>query len=373
MSLRGSTTLVIAIALAFIGVACLWAVYLCVEPEIWEGLWPTPAIPVLIGSVAVGGVLVPLFLRKRFQPWRDAAEEASIVVRPDQRLRVPDGPEELKNLVTTLNGMLSRLERASQRERNFLGTASHELRRPLAALRMELELALNRNRPATELQDAIRLCLSDTESMTRLVDDLLFHARARAGALSLREEEVDVIDLVFSAVDSSQRAMSGQPSIQVHVEAIPALHIRADRAGLSQVLENLIVNARTHAGQEATIEIGGGTDEQSIVLWVQDDGPGIPIEEQELIFHAFGRGDRSPSVPGAGLGLAIARDLVLAHDGTIDVTSPIRAEDAKRPGTRFTTRLPIARRIQERVPDDVRSESLPADAPSARRVVPQSQ
>ncbi len=357
MSLRGSTTLVIVAALASIGVACLLIVRLVVAPGIWAGLWPVPAIPVLVGSVLVAGLLVPVFLRKRFEPWRAAAEEAAQVERPNQRLHVPDGPEELRQLVESLNGMLTRLESASQRERAFLGTASHELRRPLAALRMELELALNRNRPATELQDAIRLCLSDTESMTRLVDDLLFHARARAGALRLREEEVDVIDLVFSAVDRSQRAMSGQPSIQVHVETIPPLHIRADRSGLSQVLENLIVNARTHAGKDATIEIGGETDEQFISLWVQDDGPGIPEDEQETIFRAFGRGDRTRSVSGAGLGLAIARDLVLAHAGVIGVTSPIQSGAAVRPGTRFTVRLPIERRIQERIPDDARAAS----------------
>ena len=242
-------------------------------------------------------------------------------------------------LATVLNKLLARLQAAEERERQFLASASHELRRPLAALRGELELAVRHRRSAPELRDAIGLALHDAEAMSRLTDDLLFHARDRAGRLAPNDDLIDLTDLVYGAVDRSQRALPGMQTL--HVGDLPAVEIRGDEHGLRRVLENLIVNAGKHAGKDAFVSIEAVVEPTALVVHITDDGPGIPAPEQDTIFDAFARGDRARAVGGSGLGLAIARSWVRAHGGDLRVTSPVEARG--NPGARFSIRLPASR------------------------------
>ena len=237
--------------------------------------------------------------------------------------------------------MLGRLEASSNRERLFLATASHELRRPLTALLGELELASAPGRGPDELRSSLALAREDARAMGRLVDDLLHHARAQAGTLRLVEGEAFLPELVADAADRSRRSVPH--AFVLDVRDVPEVVLRADPDLLRQALENLLVNAAVHGGDGVRVTLHGERAPDAVLLHVDDDGPGVPAEERATIFEPFGRGDRARTVPGFGLGLAIAQDAVRAHGGELSMTSPCPGRPEGRPGARFTLRIPAGR------------------------------
>lgn len=295
-----------------------------------------------LGALVVGALFSWFVSGAMVRPIGRAARAAEAIQQLRQRLPEPGSKDELGRLVDVLNRMLARLEQGALRERQFLGTASHELRRPLAALTAELELAERGERSAEDLRAAIDLALGDARNMARLVDDLLAHARARAGALTMHEVEVDLVVLVADAVLRCERIAGDEARIEVG--AVPEIVLRADGDALGRVIENLVLNAVTHGGDGVRVRVSATSTPAGVSIAVEDDGPGIPTTDQARIFDAFGRGDRARSRPGSGLGLAIVRDLVEAHDGTIAVESPLSVNGAGR-GSRFTVRLPLGRRV----------------------------
>jgi len=294
-----------------------------------------------LGAMLVGGLLAFALAGRMLRPVRVAALAAEAVERPSQRLPAPSSNDELGRLVGVLNGMLGRLEAAADRERLFLATASHELRRPLTALLGELELAAAPGRGPDELRAALSLVQGDARAMTRLVDDLLHHARARAGTLRLVDGEVALGELVADAVRRAGRVVPGLGPVEVG--PLPPLVLRADADAIRQAIENLLVNAGGHGGPGVHVAVKAQRDAAGLSVHVEDDGPGIPSAEQATIFEPFGRGDHARTVPGTGLGLTIARDLVAAHGGTLTVVSPRAHGAAARPGARFTLTLPAER------------------------------
>ena len=294
---------------------------------------------VIVGAAGLGGLLSFLLAGRLLRPLRRAADAAEAIASPEARLPAPASDDELGRLVNVLNGMLGRLDAAAGRERQFLASASHELRRPLASLLGELELASAGGRAPDALRESIRLARSDGLAMQRLVDDLLHHARARADQLPLRPRDVALADLVAEAVARSRRALA-RPDATVDLTGVPDLLLHVDADALRQIVENLVHNALTHAGPAARVTVAATRGAHGTTLTVEDDGPGIPIDEQARVFEPFGRGDRARAAPGYGLGLAIAREVGRALGGTLEVRSPVRPDDATHPGTRFTLRLP---------------------------------
>lgn len=295
---------------------------------------------VLLSTLLAGGALAWLAAGLMLRPIRRAAEAAEAIDRVEQRLPARASDDELGRLVTLLNAMLSRLEAGARRERTFLASASHELRRPLAALTGELELALRGAGGAAALRESAALALSDARAMGRLVNDLLDHARMEAGALPLALAPAPLGDVVEEALARTRRALEGAPAVQV--EPLPACEVVADRAALVRVLENLLENAATHGGPGVRVWLRGRAEPGALVLEVEDDGPGIPVGTLERLFEPFQRGDEARARPGSGLGLSIARALVKAHGGTLEALSPVPGAAPSRPGTRLVLRLPAA-------------------------------
>ena len=304
------------------------------------------ALLLLVGLIVAGFALASA--RRRLRQAERAADALEAI--DDVRQRISWEGQEDGRLIAAINRLLARLEEAEQRERRFLASASHEIRRPLAALRGELELAVLHRRSASELREAIELALNDAEAMSRLADDLLFHARDQAGMLKPDEGLVDLTDLIFGAVDRSQRALRGDHTL--HVGDLPPIELRADEGGLARLLENLIVNAGKHAGEDAFVAIEASVGSDELVIHITDDGPGVPKEEQDEIFEAFARGDRARAVGGSGLGLSIARSWARAHGGDLEVTSPVH-DAPDKPGARFTIRLPASRIVDSAMPEGV--------------------
>jgi signal transduction histidine kinase len=174
--------------------------------------------------------------------------------------------------------------------------------------------------------------------MHRLVEDLLHHARARAGALRILRRPVGLDALVRDAAARCARCVPGAPAVVVG--DLPEGPLRADADALRQALENLMVNAVTHGGPGVRARVWGERSGSEVLLHVEDDGPGIPAADLPRVFEPFGRGDRARTVPGHGLGLAIALEVARAHGGDLTVASPPASPGTPRPGCRFTLRLP---------------------------------
>ncbi len=234
--------------------------------------------------------------------------------------------------------MLARLEAARARQRAFLANAAHELRSPLTNMRTELEVA-GRLGERTDWPVVARDLLADTERLSRLVDDLLLlarldeagHAGAVAPARAVRGRRatgpVELTELVRAVA-----ARFPSPPVRVLPASGPQWTV-GDPDELHRVVTNLIDNAVRHCRSTVVIEVTAVA--AAHLVTVTDDGPGIPAADRERVFDRFTRLDdaRDRDAGGAGLGLAIVRELVRLHDGTV------RLSDAG-PGLRVTVCLP---------------------------------
>lgn len=263
------------------------------------------------------------------------AEVAAISDRDlHRRVPVPATQDEVARLAQTMNDTLDRLEDSGIRQRQFIADASHELRSPITVLRTQLEVALAVRDP--ELwPELIGGALQDIERLQHLAADLLLLARIDA-AQPVAADPLDLTALVGGAVD----ARLGD-RVPVHLDLEGAVGITGSALWLRRVVTNLLDNAQRYADRrvEVTLRTTHGAGPRTAVLEVTDDGPGIPAADRERVFERFTRLDdsRSRDHGGAGLGLAIARDLSAHHGGTLT------AEESPY-GARLVLRLPVAHR-----------------------------
>jgi len=245
----------------------------------------------------------------------------------DARVPVPDGDDEIARLAVTMNAMLERLENGSDRQRRFVGDASHELRSPLATIRAAHEIATlhpdSRDWTATS-----RDVLAELDRLDHLVADLLLLARVDEHGLSRRTVDVDLEDLLND--EAARLRKLGALTVTV---AAPPVRILGDPVQLARALRNLADNAARHAEGhiDLRLQVLGGR----VKIEFEDDGPGIPAAERERIFERFVRLDesRTRASGGTGLGLAIAREISAAHGGSLYAEAGAR-------GARFVLMLP---------------------------------
>ncbi len=287
---------------------------------------------------AVGWALATVALRP-IDRMTQAAHE--IGEAQDFSRRVPyRGPtDEVGRLAGTFNEMLGRLQasyariqRALDAQRRFVADASHELRTPLTTIRGNVELLeLEEGDESPDRREALRDIASEAERMSRLVTDLLVLARADAG-LHIQRSPTRIQPIV-EAVCRQVARTSGD----VHIDAgpMPDVTVLGSEDHLKQLLLILLDNARKYSPSGGTVHVLGEAREGWLSLSVSDQGPGVPIEDQERIFDRFYRLDPSRHGEGAGLGLAIARWIATEHDGRLTLAS--------RPGegSTFTVSLPF--------------------------------
>jgi signal transduction histidine kinase len=211
------------------------------------------------------------------------------------------------------------LDEAFSRQRQFVSDATHELRTPLTAIRGQLEVLSRHEHPdAAEVRRVTGVALTEMARIERLVEDLLTLARLDEEA-PLRPVEIPLAPFL--------RRFEEDPSLgEVAMGELPAGTLRADPDGLTQVIRNLIANARRHAGPEGKVELSAVAAGERLKIRVDDDGPGVPPRERERVFDRFHRSEasRSRGSGGSGLGLAIARSIVEQHGGRIWIeTSPL--------------------------------------------------
>jgi signal transduction histidine kinase len=231
-----------------------------------------------------------------------------------RRVPVPAADDEVGRLAVTMNQMLDRLETAHRQQREFVADASHELQSPVTAIRTQIEVALAH--PETADWRAIGAdVLVDCDQTERLVRDLLFLARTQEIAGSRVTQPLDLDDIVLQ---EAARVRSGS-NVVIDTSGVSGVPVVGNRDELRRLVRNLIENAQRHA--RGVVRLSASIEGGRARLDVEDDGPGVPVEERARVFDRFYRtdGSRSRESGGTGLGLAIARTIAEAHDGSLRV------------------------------------------------------
>jgi len=279
--------------------------------------------------------IIGSFTFRRFgRPMTNIFSAIDSVSEGDLSVRVPEHyPRQFGQLAKRFNHMVSELERADQQRRNLTADIAHELRTPLHIIQGNLEGILDGVYQATP--DHINNTLDETQLLARLVNDLQTLSLAEAGQLPLHTTRFLLADLMddLTSSFSSQAASFG---INLTTDTNDPNHeLNADYDRLNQVLSNLISNSIRHTPQGGTIALRAESTSNGTFITLHDTGAGIPKDDLPFVFDRFWRGDKSRTERvNSGLGLAIAKQLILAHGGTIEAQSEPGA------GTTFTIELP---------------------------------
>jgi signal transduction histidine kinase len=246
---------------------------------------------------------------------------------------------EVGELAQSFNAMADNLERNERLRRNMVADIAHELRTPLSNLRGYLEAISDGVVKADE--NTVRLLNEEASSLSRLVDDLQDVSLADAGEIKLVTQSEEISGLINETVTALQAKAAGRGlTISVHQQSeLPTVDIDSHR--IKQVLLNLLENAIAHTGRGGSITVAAREQDDKVYISVTDTGEGIPPEELPLIFERFYRVDKSRTraTGGSGLGLTIAKRLVEAHGGTIEVKSQ------PGQGSTFTFAIPVPKNV----------------------------
>jgi two-component system, OmpR family, sensor histidine kinase BaeS len=291
------------------------------------------ALVVLVALLLVGRAVVR-GVRGSAEPIADLMTAASRVEKGDYGVRVQEaGPRDLRRLARAFNAMSARLESDEAERRQLLADVSHELRTPLSVIQGNVEGILDGLYPADRAH--LEPILEETQLLERLVEDLRTLSLSESGALRLHREPTDLGGLLAESV-AAFRAAADTVSVTLSLavdDDLPSLEL--DQARLRQVIGNLLDNAVRLTPASGAVKVRAATSEGSVLIEVQDTGPGIAADVLPRIFDRFYRaGERG----GSGLGLPIARSLVEAHGGTIAASS----EPGR--GTTISIRLPAEER-----------------------------
>lgn len=282
-------------------------------------------------------IAISLRIRRSLQPLQEMSQIAGVISAEDlgeAKLQLRHAPSEVKELAQTFNMMLSRLSEAWEQQRQFVSNVSHELRTPLTVVSGYLQSLLRRGSNLTDYQrEALLTATAETDHTIHLLQDLLDLARADSGYMRFHLEPILLNDLVDEVAGMAEKFSYRSIIVNAdhNVEAI------ADRNCLKQILINLIDNAVKYSDPEQPILLEVNQTTEQALIRVQDQGVGVPFQDQSRIFERFYRvdGSRARSTGGHGLGLAIVKTLVEGMRGDVSVRSKLGE------GSTFTIALPL--------------------------------
>lgn len=274
----------------------------------------------VLAWVAAGGVLRPL---------RQLSETAAGISDTDLSRRIPvTGTDEMADLGRTFNSMLDRIEEGFETQRRFVDDAGHELRTPITVIRGNLELMGD---DPIERKATVELVTAELDRMARIVDDLLLLAKSETADF-IEPHPVDLGTLTDELLAMATLLGDRVWTLDGRKEAV----IEADEQRLTQAMMNLVRNAVEHTPHGTPVAIGSAVRHGEALLWVRDEGPGIPAQDRSRLFERFARGERDHrSTDGAGLGLSIVSAIAEGHGGRVTI------DDAPGGGARFTIHLPL--------------------------------
>lgn len=288
------------------------------------------AVPVVVALLAL---IVWVSIGRALRPVEAMRREADAITSAHlhRRLAVPPGDDEIPALALTLNEMLDRIDQSHRLQRQFVSDASHELRSPLSAIRQTAEVA-DAYPERTSLPALAHDVLSESSRLENLVNALLLLARLDDADSEPEKGLVDLDDLVLEEVTRVRRTTD----VEIDVSHVSAGQAEGSKILLGQVVRNLLDNAVRHATAQVSVCLQ--EEDEHVTMCVDDDGPGVPVEDADRIFERFVRLDeaRAQEAGGAGLGLAIVRRIVDVAGGAVEVgRSPLG-------GARFRVVVPAA-------------------------------
>ncbi|HZI32965.1 MAG TPA: heavy metal sensor histidine kinase, partial [Candidatus Binatia bacterium] len=285
---------------------------------------------VLILGIGCSALVANFITRRGMRPVADIAKAARKITASqlNERIAPKKWPEELTALATAFDEMLERLEASFNRLSQFSNDLAHEFRTPIAALRVQAEVTLQRSRTVDEYQRLLESSLEEYERLSRMIESLLFLARSENAETTLQRTIFDVSTEIGS-VCSYYEASTAEKQIEVVVNGGGELH--ADVILFRRAVSNLLANAIRHTGERGKIFVHAERDDGMTKISVSDTGCGIAEEHTGKVFDRFYRVDKSRSQEGAGLGLAIVKSIMQLHDGSVSLKS--------QPGTGTTVTL----------------------------------
>lgn len=306
--------------------------------------------PVLLLLAGLGGMMLA---RRALSPVTEITRTAAGISATGLHRRVPIGPahDELSRLAETFNAMIERLETAVEREHRFTADASHELRSPLSVILAEASLALEEPLDAGAYRTALATIYDQASGMREMVSALLTLAREETltslSGSGNGEGVVSLANVVDRAVRQS-RATAEERGVTVSTDVPSNLAVAGSDTLLLRAIRNLVDNALRASPVGGTVQILSRRDHDSVTLTVQDEGPGIPVDDLERVFEPFFQVNKART-PGDshGLGLAICRRIVRAHGGEVTASTPPEG------GARLVVTLPAATEIDTTSSSDV--------------------
>lgn len=324
---------------AFIGFLALVRVILAPFAD-FLGLPPLEQ-PGLIFPLGLAGLFILIItvyfairsLRRMAMPLDDLLEASNKVAEGDYSVRVePKGPPEIRSMMQGFNSMAERLQENDRQRRAMLADLSHELRTPITVIQGNVEGILDGLYPADEAR--LKSIVEETQILSRLVDDLRTLSLAESGSLELKREPTD-LGLLIREVVSGFESQAKEKDIRVALELGDVEAVEVDPLRVREVLRNLLANALRYTPHQGEVKVGlaetGSGGKRSVLLFVEDNGPGIDPSD---LLHVFERFYKSSDSGGMGLGLSIAKYLVEAHGGKIWAESNVGL------GTRISFTLP---------------------------------
>ena len=264
--------------------------------------------------------------------------------KPDDMSPLDDTavPEEVAPLVSSINDLLSRLKVSLTTQKRFLADAAHQLKTPLAGLRMQADLA-QRETNADELKKSLKHIGKSSVRATHMVNQLLALARAETTGHSLAKQSLDLVSIASEVMaDSVPRAIEKQIDLGYDgpEPGGRATQLEGNPTLLKELVRNLLDNAIAYTPEKGQVTLRLLADSFSgvLVLLVEDSGPGIPAAERELVFQPFYRA-LGTNVDGSGLGLAIVVEIANQHDATVSIEDALLAGQSESPGTRIAVRF----------------------------------
>ena len=235
-----------------------------------------------------------------------------------QRLPIGSSNDELNQLSVNLNNMLDRLNKLMTGMKDVSDNIAHDLRTPLNKIRTNLEVTLMSNPTSENYRNSIQEVIYDIDIVINTFNSLLAISRVESGSLLLEKEKVDINKLLENVIDLWE-PLAEEKNINLINQSDDNIYIEGNKNLLSQAISNLIDNAIKYGPQGNKINIGAKFENENVILWVSDNGPGIPSKDKERVLERFARLDVSRNTQGTGLGLSLVTSSIRFHKGTIQL------------------------------------------------------
>lgn len=291
-------------------------------------------------SIVISSAAGYYMAKRALAPINEITSTARGVAAGDlsRRLTSQSQDKEIGVLVRALNKMFADLETSFLAQKRFTADASHELRLPLTILKGEIEVALRHPRTEEEYQQILQQQLGTIDRIQRIVNDLLTLARADAGQLEVVQAPID-LSLLLQEVGQQHLILFDSQNVRLDMDIENDLNIMGEASQIERTMMNLLSNAFKHAPEHSSIYLSAHSENDSAIICVRDEGPGIAEEQHDRLFDRFFRADDARARKegeGAGLGLAICKRMVDAHGGDIWLKSQLGD------GASFYVRLPLS-------------------------------